>query len=926
MNDPAQPTPVPPHWSVVLRALREAGGVTQAGWAAHIGVGRATVQRWERGEATPSAGAAEALLTVCRAQGLLRSFERGPLRGLAVTAELLRELLAEARRGAAARSMPASVVLLPARPAAARGTLPIPLTGLVGRQDERTAITRLLSSGRLVTLTGAGGAGKTRLALEVAAELAETFVDGVVFVDLAPLQDPTLVPAAIAQALGVQSFTELPVRDGVLRFLREKRLLLLLDNYEHLLAAAEFAGALLQAGPAVTLLVTSRAPLRVNGEREYPVAPLPVPEAGSQPAAVLAQNPAVQLFVLRAQAVRPDFALSEENAAAVAAICIRLDGLPLAIELAAARVRVLPPAALLTRLAQRLPLLTGGRRDLPARQQTLRGAIAWSYDSLEPAEQRLFRRLGVFAGGCPLELAEAVCNAAGDLGIDVLDGVSSLIEKSLLREGNGQAGEPRYRMLETIREFALDELEASGEAEILRRQLAMQMLQLARQCAAANTWLRLDAELDNARAVLGWCVERAELAVGVRLFWALRWYLVNRAGANEQEVWRQRLLALPEAAQPSISRARLLTPPPRALLPSADQDRTATELVEAIGLSRAFGDSHCVAEALNQLAYLRATQGNYGAVVPLAEEALRLHLAAGAIPLALLARSHLIRVAVARGDVATAEQLVAANQALLGATGTPLSLLSEAELAEARGDDAQARLLLEEVIRRAGAEEGEHSPNRCAGLALIARVLLRQGDTGAAVATCAESLAVHRGMGPSRFLPFQLQVLAEAAERCGLFAASARLLAAIDVQRRTFAAEGATLQVDQQAAAGRVRAALDEATFAEAWAAGAALSADATIEFGLAVVAQLQQLLATDTVAAEPHQAAFQQHLTAREVEVLRLIAAGKSTREIAAALVISDGTVERHVTNLYTKIGAHSRAEAAAYAFRHGLVSSADG
>ncbi|HZQ34769.1 MAG TPA: AAA family ATPase, partial [Dehalococcoidia bacterium] len=496
MNQPAPSTPASPHWSTVLRGLREACGATQDGWAALIGVGRATVQRWERGETAPSAGGAAALLTVCRAQGLLRSFEHGPLRGRTVTAELLRELLAEARHAATARPLPLTAVPRPAGPAAATGTLPIALTSFLGRDQELSDLAELLGNARLVTLTGPGGTGKTRLALQLAAAQTAAFPDGVFFVDLAPLRDPALVPAAVAQALGIQGFAELPVRDSVLRFVREKRLLLLLDNFEHLLAAAEFAGELLQAGPAVTLLVTSRAPLRVNGEQEFPVAPLPVPEAESQAAAVLAQSPAVQLFVQRARAVRPDFSLAEENAAAVAAICVRLDGLPLAIELAAAWVRVLPPAALLERLAQRLPLLTGGRRDLPARQQTLRAAIAWSYDGLAPAEQRLFRRLGVFAGGCTLKLAEAVCNAEGDLGIDMLDGVSSLVEKSLLREHEDVAGEPRYRMLATIREFALDALEASDEGEAVRRQLAVQILQLSRQCAATGNWPRLDAELD----------------------------------------------------------------------------------------------------------------------------------------------------------------------------------------------------------------------------------------------------------------------------------------------------------------------------------------------------------------------------------------------------------------------------------------------
>ncbi|MHB8578034.1 MAG: ATP-binding protein, partial [Dehalococcoidia bacterium] len=398
--------------------------------------------------------------------------------------------------------------------------LPTALTSFLGREHELADLAQLLAQHRLVTLTGPGGTGKTRLALQAAAAQTASFPDGVFFIDLAPLQDPTLVPSAVAQALGVQGLSDTPLRESVLRFIREKQLLLVLDNYEQLLAAAEFAGVLLQTGPGLTLLVTSRAPLRVPGEREYAVPPFPLPESATRSLAAVEHNPAVALFVARAQAVRADFMLTAENAIDVATICTRLDGLPLAIELAAARIRVLPPAALLARLAQRLSLLTGGARTVPARQQTLRGAIAWSYDLLEPAEQRLFRRLGVFAGGCTLELVEAVCDADGDLGIDVLDGVSSLIEKSLLCEGDGQAGEPRYRMLETIREFALGALEASGEAETVRRQLAVQVLELVRHAAHAGDLARLDVELDNARSVLGWCVERAELAVGVRLFWA----------------------------------------------------------------------------------------------------------------------------------------------------------------------------------------------------------------------------------------------------------------------------------------------------------------------------------------------------------------------------------------------------------------------
>jgi len=558
----------------------------------------------------------------------------------------------------------------------------------------------------------------------------------------------------------------------------------------------------------------------------------------------------VQLFVLRAQAVRPDVGLTAENAATIAAICRRLDGLPLAIELAAARVRALPPAALLTRLEQRLPLLTGGRRDLPARQQTLRGTIAWSYDLLEPAEQRLFRRLGVFAGGCTLDLAEAVCNADDDLGLDLLDGFSSLLEKSLLREISGQEGEPRYRMLETIREFALQELEASREAETVRRQLAVQVLQLARQRAAATDWARLDTDVDNARAVLGWCVARADLAFGVRLLWALSTYFLDHGGGREAGGWRDRLLALPEAGQPSVSRARLLSLAPPDFLSTEDRNRVAAELDEAIGLSRQMDDIQCLARALDRGVLLRILQGDYDSSVPLAEETLALWLQMGAVREAVSARNFLVQAALARGDLASVEHLVAANRADPASAGMAMALLSEAQLAEARGDDHRARALLEESARRGGAEHGETSGFRLIGLGHLARIMLRQDETEEAIATCAASLFAVRSGGMSRFLPMVLTVLAQAGGRFGMLFESARLLAAVSEQVRRSAAYVLNLQEDHRVAVARVRAALDAATFAAAWAEGEALSADEAIEFGLSVVAQLEKRLSADTEAA----------------------------------------------------------------------------
>ncbi|MFQ5794857.1 MAG: AAA family ATPase [Candidatus Bipolaricaulia bacterium] len=390
---------------------------------------------------------------------------------------------------------------------------------------------------RLLTLTGAGGTGKTRLGLQAAADLIDDFEDGVYFVDLAPISDPGLVVSAIAQKMGVRE-AEVggrPLLDSLKEHLRDKQILLLLDNFEQVVAAAPQVAELLAACAWLKLLVTSREPCHVRGEHVFPVPPLALPEPDrKRPLAIeyLMQYEAVRLFIDRAQAVKPDFAVTHENAPAVAEICIRLDGLPLAIELAAARITLLPPQVMLARLGSRLKLLTGGARDLPARQQTLRATIDWSYDLLDASEQTLFERLSVFVGGCTLEVAEAVCNGTGDLelDVDVLDGLASLVDKNLLRQEEQVEGAPRFLMLETIREYGLERLEASGEAEATQRTRADYYLALAEQAEPKlwggpeqGEWLdRLEVEHDNLRAALAWCEQSGECEVGLRLGVALR--------------------------------------------------------------------------------------------------------------------------------------------------------------------------------------------------------------------------------------------------------------------------------------------------------------------------------------------------------------------------------------------------------------------
>jgi predicted ATPase/class 3 adenylate cyclase len=724
--------------------------------------------------------------------------------------------------------------------------LPLQATPLVGREREVEAVCGLLRSSetRLLTLLGPGGTGKTRVGLQVAAELADDYEDGVFFVPIAAITDPTLVAPTIARVLGLSEGGAQPLEELLEGYLRDRQTLLLLDNLEQVLEAAPIVERLLSNAPNLKILATSRIPLGLYGEYEFPVPPLSLPDPDSlPPLEYLTEYEAIRLFVERARAVRPDFSLTEENGPAVVEICERLDGLPLAIELAAARIKLLPPRVLLDRLGNRLKILTGGARNLPERQRTLRNAIEWSYGLLDEGEKLLFGRLGVFSGGATLEAMEAVCDAEGDLPTDVFEGASSLLDKSLLRQEEGAAGEPRFVMLETIHEFANVKLEESGEVEAVRWAHAEYFLALAEEAepmlwgAEDAAWLnRLEQEHNNMRAALSWAIAHESAELALRLSGALQWFWFAWAYYDEGRSWLEQALVKEDRASTAV-RAKGLDAVGWLAHEQGDIDRATAAAEKGLKLSNEAGVGNVVVADLKHVLGETARQrGDYDLAMEFYDEGLKLYQEAGDRRGVAWSLGSLANAAGDRGDHEQAKRLyeegLVLSRRLGGARPLGAYLLSlgyefllEGNLERAAELNEEAETLFRKQGRRGDLRHV--LPN-------LGWVALLQGDHERVEAVHEECLVLCRDLGDRLTASESIEGLActagakgEAGRASVLFGAAEALREAAGYQ---LAPRDRSLREPYLTAA---RSQVGEAAWSEAWEEGRSMQFEDALVYAL---------------------------------------------------------------------------------------------
>jgi predicted ATPase/DNA-binding CsgD family transcriptional regulator len=855
-------------------------------------------------------------------------------------------------------------------------SLPVSLTALIGRKQEVQAICDLLSHPeiRLLTITGTGGVGKTRLALEVARAASADFPDGVCFVPLAPVSDPARVPASIAQALGLWEVADLSPQQQVQAALRERHLLLLLDNFEQVVEGAPQLTTLLASCPGLRILVTSRASLHLSGEHEFPVTPLALPDLTKIPSPEeLSQQDSVHLFLLRTQAIQPAFHMTTANARAIAEICVQLEGLPLAIELAAARSKLLPPQALRARLSHRLEVLTGGAQDLPTRQQTLRNTLQWSYDLLMPAEQRLFRWLSVFMGGCTLEAAEALCQVGGEQVSSVLEGVASLLDKSLVQQTEREGDAPRLAMLETLREFGLECLERQGELEAAQRAHAHYYLALVEAAephllgSEQLLWFhRFEQELDNLWAILHAATagnaEERELAL--RLGAALWVFWVGRGHGREVRKVLERLLAGIGAIAAPVRLKALNT---LGMILWSQNDARGLEPIadEALVLARALGDQYnqsfaltlratvlmldrhdeakalaCLEEALNQA---RAQENRYLIIFPLAhlgrlswyqqdapgaiawyEECLVQCRAMGEKLLMSLALIGLARVEMSQDHAARARTLLEESLTISRTFGNTwgvaqvLSLLGQ--LALQQRELPQAEVHLKDSAQLASEVGDRH--NVAQSRLLLAGLAALRGEYAVARLSYEEGLSTAIEIKHAGFIASGLKGLGCVVAMLGLPTWAALLWGAAEPLSESRSVAIPRDLYERTLAV--VRSQLGESAFEEARARGRTMVPAQVLALPEAFALQApQQVQAVPGSASTPPAdlPSYHASLTAREGEVLRLVAQGLTDIQVAERLVISPRTVNFHLTSIYSKLGVSSRSAATRYAIEQHLV-----
>ena len=755
------------------------------------------------------------------------------------------------------------------------GSLPRPLTSFIGRERELAEARRLLAGTCLLTLTGPGGSGKTRLSIELAAGAACDYPDGVYFVRLAPVRDPGLVPSSIAQGIGLPDSRDRPLVEHLVSYLRGRKLLIVLDNFEHLLPAASVVAELLGGAGRLRIVVSSRAPLRVSGEQECPVLPLAVPDELAQGGlAPVAACESVRLFAARAAAVAPGFAVDEQNAAAVARIVRRLDGLPLAIELAAARVKLLPPEAICGRLEHSLGLLTGGSRDLPQRQRTLRATIEWSYDLLGEEARGLLAACSVFRGGVPLDVIESVC-AQAHAGLAVLDGLQELVDQSLLRQLPAP-GPPRYLMLETIREFAAERLAGAPEAARLRGAHAEAFLALAETAGhppagqGEREWLeRLDVEHDNIRAAIDW-FHQQDPAAALRLAAAMSWFWALHGHYTEGRRRLRQLLGL--VSGKDTVQVRALNGAAWLALSQGDYIDADRLLGQSTELSRRLSDKAGGGMAAVFRCRSMLSSGRYAEAAPYAERGYALLTEAGDRP----------GVAVALYFLALNAQFTGKLEAACGLHERCVALCRELGF-----DSVGARALQNIGITR-----------------------LELGDLTAARTALQEGLPASVAVGDRFIIPIGLSGFAGLAAKTGRHRAALRLAGAAEAYRDTY--ESTTPEPLR--------------VYLEGWLAPALTTAGAAAARLLAGGRQMTLTAALEyALADEPEEAlrpSLRQALTRRETEVAMLAARGLTNRDIAARLYLSVRTVEAHIDHILTKLGFRTRTQLAAWAHQEGPLA----